>query len=91
MYEQGNYSPVSHKDFIDVVNKIPKKYLDKIHFCWYGNREIIYDKNKTIFPQCNETEYPILMEFYKDFNINRNTEQRINLLNNLIQKLNYKI
>lgn len=87
LYEQGKYSPISHKDFIEVLNKIPKEYIDRIYLCWYGNREITYDKNKTIFPKCNETEYPMLMEFYKEFNINRNTENRIKLLNNITRKL----
>ena len=87
LYEQGKYSPVSHKDFIEVLDKIPKEYIDKIYVCWYGNRELNYDKNKTIFPKCNKSEYPILMKFYKEFNLNRNTESRIKLLNNIARKL----
>lgn len=84
LYEQGKYFPVTHKDFIEVLINIPKKYLDKIYLCWYGNREMIYDEYKTIFPKCNENEYTTHMEFYKEFNLNRNTEKRINLLNNFI-------
>ena len=85
LYEQGKYLPVSHKDFINVLNKIPKEYIARIYLCWYGNREIIYDKNKTILPKCNKTEYPILMEFYKKFNMCRNAEKRIELLKNIIE------
>ena len=85
LYEQGKYLPVSHKDFINVLNKISKEYIDRIYLCWYGNREIIYDKNKTILPKCNKTEYPILMEFYKKFNMCRNAEKRIELLKNIIE------
>ena len=81
LYEQGKYFPVSHRDFIEVLNKVPKEYIDKIYICWYGNREIIYDKNKTIFPKCNDEKYLMFMEFYKKFNINRNKEERIKLLN----------
>ncbi len=88
LYEQGKYSPVSHKDFIEVLNKIPKEYIDRIYLCWYGNREITYDKNKTIFLKCNESEYPMIMKFYKEFNMNRNTENRVKLLNNIVRKLN---
>ncbi len=83
LYEQGKYSPVLHRDFIEVLNKVPKKYLDRIHLCWYGNREIIYDKNKTILPKCNDNEYQMLMEFYRDFNMSRNTNKRIELLKNI--------
>ena len=85
LYEQGKYSPVSHKDFIEVLNKIPKEYIARIYLCWYGNREIIYDKNKTVLPKCNKTEYLIFMEFYKEFNMCRNAEKRIELLKNIIE------
>ena len=87
LYEQGKYFPVSHRDFIKVLNRIPKEYINKIYLCWYGNREITYDKNKTIFPKCNKSEYPILMEFYKEFNLNKNIESRIELLKNIERKL----
>lgn len=87
LYEQGKYFPVSHRDFIKVLKRIPKEYIDKIYLCWYGNREITYDKNKTIFPKCNKIEYPILMEFYKEFNLNKNIESRIELLKNIERKL----
>lgn len=87
LYEQGKYLPVSHRDFIEVLNKIPKEYIDRIYLCWYGNREITYDKNKTIFPLCNETEYPMLMEFYKEFNMNSNVESRSELLNKILRKI----
>lgn len=70
----------SHRDFIEVLDKIPKEYIDRIYLCWYGNREITYDKNKTIFPKCNDDEYQILMGFYREFNMTRNTEKRIELL-----------
>ena len=83
LYEQGKYSPVSHKDFIEVLNKIPKEYIARIYLCWYGNREIIYDKNKTILPKCNKTEYPIFMEFYKEFNMSRSADKRVELLKNI--------
>lgn len=83
LYEQGKYSPVSHRNFIEVLNKVPKEYIDKIYLCWYGNREITYDKNKTVFPKCNESEYKILMEFYKEFNMRRNIEKRMELLSNI--------
>lgn len=80
LYEQGRYFPISHRDFVEVLNRVHKEYIDKIYLCWYGNREIIYDKNKTIFPKCKDSEYQILMNFYKKFNMNKNAEKRIELL-----------
>lgn len=88
LYEQGRYSPILHRDFVEVLNKVPKEYIDKIYLCWYGNREIIYDKNKTIFPKCKDSEYPILMNFYKKFNMNKNAEKRIELLKQIRMRNN---
>lgn len=82
LYENGQYSPVRHKDFIEVIKKIPKEYLNKIHLCWYGNRELQYNKVKTILPECKKNEYHKIMEFYKKFNMNKNKEYRIKLLSN---------
>ncbi len=80
LYEQRKYFPISHRDFIEVLHKISKEYINKIYLCWYGNREIIYDKNKTIFPKCNDSEYQIFMKFYREFNMTRNAEKRMKLL-----------
>lgn len=83
LYETGKYSPVRHKDFIEVLKQIPKEYIDKIYLCWYGNRELHYDGKHTILPICNENEYDKIMDFYKNFNLNKNKEHRANLLNNI--------
>lgn len=80
LYEKGRYFPVSHKDFIEVLKRVPKEYIDKIYLCWYGNREIKYDTKNTILPKCEKDEYPKLMKFYKKFNMNKNPEERIELL-----------
>lgn len=83
LYEDERYFPVLHIDFISVLKQIPKKYIDKIYLCWYGNREIIYDKYKTILPKCNDNEYYKFMKFYKEFNMSKSKQKRMELLNNI--------
>lgn len=80
LYEDGKYSPVSHSDFIEVLKRVPREYIDKLYLCWYGNREIKYDTKRTVLPKCKKDEHSKLMKFYQKFNISRDTEERIKLL-----------
>lgn len=84
LYEEKQYKPIRHKDFIRMLKQIPKKYIDKIYLCWYGNRQLNYDRKETILPVCDENEYIQLMKFYKSFNLNRNKDVRLKLLNEII-------
>lgn len=82
LYERGEYAPVLHKEFVKMLKEIKKEYIGRIYLCWYGNREMAYEKNKAVLPACNENEYSRYMEFYKEFNRNiGNVEQRLKLLN----------
>lgn len=85
LYEGGQYSPVSHSDFIEVLKGVPKEYIDKLYLCWYGNREIKYDEKKQVLPMCEKDEYFKLMEFYRKFNMDKNPEKRIELLESTSQ------
>lgn len=80
LYEKRKYSPVLHSDFIEVLKRVPREYIDKLYLCWYGNREIEYDTKRTILPKCKKSEYSKLMNFYQKFNINKDPEERIKLL-----------
>ncbi len=80
LYEDERYSPVSHSDFIEVLRRVPREYIDKLYLCWYGNREIEYGTKSTILPKCKKDEYSKLMNFYQKFNINKNPKERIKLL-----------
>ena len=83
LYEIGEYLPVKHKDFIEVLKRIPKDYIDKVYLCWYGNRQLYYDRKPTILPICNQHEYDEIMGFYRDFNLHKDKKYRENLLNNI--------
>lgn len=80
LYEMGEYFPVRHKDFINVLSQIPKESLDRIYLCWYGNREIKYDKKETIMPLCDTYDNDKLMNFYMNFNLTRDAESRKRLI-----------
>lgn len=84
LYEEGKYKPVHHKDFINVLKQIPEEYIDKIHLCWYGNRELYYKEKKTILPLCDNLNFENLMSFYNDFNMHKNKQYRIELLKNIV-------
>lgn len=83
LYEIGEYTPVNHKDFVEVLKQIPIEYIEKVYLCWYGNRELYYDGKKTILPIYNESEYDKIMKFYGDFNLNEDKKYRKDLLNNM--------
>lgn len=85
LYEEGKYSPVSHRDFIEVLRRVPKEYIDKLYLCWYGNREIKYGTKKTVLPKCEKDEYAKLMNFYQKFNKAKDLEERIKLLESIKQ------
>lgn len=80
LYEMGEYSPVKHKDFINVLSQIPEEDIEKIYLCWYGNREIKYDKKETILPVCEGYDNDKLMDFYMNFNLHKDREFRKRLI-----------
>ena len=49
LYETKKYSPVLHKDFIEVLKQIPKDCIDKIYLCLYRNRQLYYNGKHTIY------------------------------------------
>ncbi len=83
LYENQQYTPVKHKNFIEVLKRIPIDYIDKIYLCWYGNREINYGEKPTILPICNEDEFDEIMNFYKDFNLHKDKIYRQKIINDI--------
>ncbi len=83
LYELGEYMPVQHKDFIYVLQQIPKEYIDKIYLCWYGNRTLNYNKKSAILPLCDKSDYDRIMQFYNNFNLNKEKEFRKKILDSI--------
>lgn len=82
LYRHGDYTPISHWDFIELLTRIPDEILPKIQLSWYGNR-ISKDPESglrsmppTSCSKCKET----LQEFYDKFVSTRDLVTRKKLL-----------
>jgi len=82
LYKNNIYQPISHWMVIEVLNNIPKEYLERIFFAWYGNRDMEYSNNTTVFPKSCDICTKQLQEFYDRFN-SASYEEKVNLLNHL--------
>lgn len=74
--EKGLYEQISSWEFVELLHKIPEKYLDRFTIAWWGNRENTFTKGIMQFPKtcgkCKER----LLKFYKDFYCNWNPSYR---------------
>lgn len=79
----GVYDQISSWEFIELLAKIPKEYLDKLTIAWWGNRENAFTNGITQHPKtcnkCNER----LMKFYSDFYCNWNPEYRRRIIEDI--------
>lgn len=69
LFRAGFYTPVSQWGFLMLLDEIPEKYLDRITFSWYGNRESNYagDGLEHIMPRsCGKCRNKII-NFYEEF------------------------
>ena len=68
MYNQGRYSVISHWEFIEVLEKIPRDALDRVYISWWGNRvNEFHGKNAIIHPRSCNNCHDRLMKFYSSF------------------------
>lgn len=68
MYNQGRYSVISHWEFIEVLEKIPRNTLDRVFISWWGNRvNEFHGKNAIIHPRSCNNCHDRLMKFYSSF------------------------
>lgn len=85
LYKDKKYNVISHWLLIELLNKVPSKYLSQIYLAWYGNRELEYTNcEHSIFPDSCSICHDDIMNFYKSFLSNNNTNYRKNLLNELL-------
>lgn len=74
--EKGLYDQISSWEFVELLHKIPKEYLDRFTIAWWGNRENTFTKGIMQFPKtCNKCKERLL-SFYKDFYCNWNPAYR---------------
>ena len=68
MYNQGRYSVISHWEFIEVLEKIPRDALDRVYISWWGNRvNEFHGKNAIVHPRSCANCHGRLMDFYTSF------------------------
>lgn len=68
MYNQGRYSVISHWEFIEVLEKIPRDALDRVYISWWGNRcNEFHGKDAIIHPKSCDNCHDRLMKFYTSF------------------------
>ncbi len=82
MYQNGLYERVNGQMILRVLERVKKKYINRIDVVWYGNRkqENPAYKKAILGPRYCETCENKLMDFFFNFNILEDTEKRIKLL-----------
>ena len=90
LYGKGKYNPINHWEFIEVLDRIPVEYLDRISIAWWGNRENIFDgKIRIVYPYSCDECHDELQDFYERFYIERNGYKRKEMLKE-IKKIHCK-
>ena len=81
MYNQGRYAAISHWEFIEVLEKIPRNVLDRIYISWWGNRvNEFHGKDAIIHPKDCDNCRSRLMSFYNSFVNTENLEEKQKLV-----------
>lgn len=64
----GVYKQISSWEFVELLYRIPEKYLDRIAIAWWGNRKNINAPESTIqYPRTCKKCKGRLIEFYTEF------------------------
>ncbi len=66
LYEKNIYKPISLWMLIEILNNVKTEYLDKITFAWFGNRDMVYSNNTTVFPKACKKCKNILNEYFEN-------------------------
>lgn len=79
----GVYDQISSWEFIELLHRIPEKYLDKFTIAWWGNRENTFTKGIMQFPKTCDKCKERLMKFYVEFYCNWNPHYRKKILDEI--------
>lgn len=84
LYKIGKYKLIYSWEFIEVLDRIPKEYLNRITIAWWGNRVNLYDGKEEIkhpysCGECHEK----LQKFYEKFYMEREVCKRKKLLEDI--------
>lgn len=81
LYENNLYKQISLWMLIEILNNIKEEYLDKITFAWFGNRDMVYSNNSTIFPKCCDSCKRNLNDFFENIQKYTAKENKKRILN----------
>ena len=81
--ERGLYKQISSWEFVELLHRIPKEYLDKFTIAWWGQRENAFTTNISSFPTTCDKCRTRLMKFYNDFYNNWDAEYRKRLVDEI--------
>lgn len=78
--EMNIYNQISSWEFVELLYRIPEKYLNKITIAWFGDRENAFTKGITQFPRTCDKCRERLLDFYHNFYCNWDIEYRKQIL-----------
>lgn len=84
LYENGLYKQISLWMLIEILNNIKEEYIDKITFAWFGNRDMVYSNNSTIFPKCCDCCREKLNDFFENIS-NYTAQENKKRISNIIE------
>lgn len=76
----GMYDQISSWEFVELLSRIPEKYLDKLTIAWWGERENTFSPGIMQFPKTCEKCRNRLLEFYRKFYCNWDVRYRKQIL-----------
>lgn len=80
----GLYEQISSWEFVELIYRIPEKYLNRCSIAWWGNRNNTYERKDFIqSPRCCKKCEDRLQEFYYKFFCNQNSSYRRKLVEEL--------
>ena len=66
----GVYDQISSWEFVELIHKIPEKYLDRYTIAWWGSRENAFTTDAIQHPKTCDKCRDRLMDFYTNFYCN---------------------
>jgi len=80
---KGIYSQIPSWEFVELLTRIPKNYLDKLTIAWWGVRENAYTSNEIKHPLTCKMCHERLMDFYEDFYLNFDADYRKRIISEI--------
>ncbi len=87
IYKAGYYYEISHWQLVDVLDRIPVDYLDRVSLSWFGDRKNFYedDKYPLLPPKDCEKCHEKIFAFYREFRGANSGGARKELLDSLLK------